>query len=377
MKKLIMCDFGEYHSALSRLANYHYCTCFVKDGYEALWMSNPFNQMIYFKDKSDYYFKKSITGTKRHKLDDNIFGFAPYSFWLYGNYPGFRNASLALKQGKFIYPNIKKTLAKLNFLEAEILWISNPKSGYLAHVVQYRTLVYRIADDYRQFPHYPNVQTIDDFLIDKADIIVLSSSTLANRVRERGKEPLILSNGVESDHFSRPAGQPQEYKGNYRKKIVYVGAITFWFDIGLIRNIAEHIEADIFLIGKPQADVSSLTKYSNIHILGPRKYETLPGYLQHADVALIPFIKNDLTDSVSPIKLYEYCSAGVAVVSTNLEEISRIGAPIRIGADHNSFINGIRHYLDCGYDREILKEYGCRNSWSHRYSEVRKVIAKQ
>ena len=368
MKKVIVCDFIEYNSTTSRLGNYNYCNCFVNDSYEALWISNAFNQLIYFKDKEDYHFKKSISTAKRHRLADHVYGFAPYSLRLYGNYPLSRNPNIIKRFEKFVIPNISKSLKQMDFFHVDVLWISNPKMYWLTNVVQYEKLIYRIADDYSQFSEFPNIATIDRSLIEKADGVVIASSTLEQHVLACKKVPLLLSNGVTFEHFSKSGVScPPEYQNNGRKRVVYVGALKYWFDTDLVRKIAEQTDAEIFLIGKCETDLSALKKYKNIHLLGARNYELLPGYLQYADVALIPFIKNTSTDSVSPIKLYEYCSAGAAVVSTNLTETAKQNAPIWIADSHESFVAGVKHYLSQGYDRSKLIDFGRRNSWAQRY----------
>ncbi len=373
-KKLLICDFAEYNSKLFKLGNYHFCNCFVQDGYEALWMSNAFNHLIYFKDQEDFHFKKSISSAKRHPLADHIYGFAPYSYRLYGNYAFSKNSRLITRMAKTIVPNIWKSLEKMNFLEVDVLWISNPKAYWLTKVVKYKKLIYRIADDYSQFAEFPNIARIDELLIKSADSVIIASSTLEQHVLKCGKKPVLLSNGVEFEHFNKTdVACPVEYQENDRQRIIYIGALRHWFDTELIEKLAHQLDADIYLVGKVETDLSSLEKYANVHILGSRSYEFLPGYLKYADVALIPFIKNCLTDSVSPIKLYEYCSAGVAVVSTNLRETSQQKAPIWIAESHQEFIAGVRHYLTQGFDRSELRAYGMLNSWDSRYELMKKL----
>lgn len=375
MKKVIFADFVEYNSTTSRLGNYHFCNCFVKDGYEALWMSNAFNHLIFLKDKKDYLFKKSISTAERHCLADRVYGFAPFSIRLYGNYPFSRNPNIIERFDKYIIPNIRKSLNNILFADVDVLWISNPKAYWLTNVVNYKKLIYRIADKYSNFIEFPNIAVIDDMLIKKADGVIVSSSTLEQHVIDQGKTPLLLSNGVLFDHFSKNGLDcPVEFKHKAGKRIIYVGALKYWFDIQLVRKLAEQVEADIYLIGKKEIDLSILERYDNVHILGPRSYELLPGYLQYANVALIPFIKNEITDSISPLKLYEYCSAGVAVVSTNLEETARLNAPIAMAENHDAFIEQVKRYLYEGYDRSKLIEYGRNNSWDVRYQHMKKVF---
>lgn len=374
MKKVIFCDHAQYNSPVVKLANYHYCNCFIKEGYEALWLSDSFNHLIYFKDKEDFNFKKSISTPERHQLANHIYGFAPYSLRLYGNYPFCKNPKVLLHFEKYIIPNIRISLKKLDFLDVDVLWISNPKACWMINVVNYKKLIYRIADDYREFSRFPNVAVIEEWIIKKADSVIVSSSTLEKRALEQGKTPLIISNGVEFEHFNnRSVKRPKEYQAKNRRRVVYIGTLNYWFDTELIEKIALQIDADIFLIGKCTIDLSGLLKYKNIHILGPRNYDLLPGYLQYADVALIPFVKSVMTDSISPIKLYEYCSAGIAVVSANLRETAGLKAPIWIAENHEEFIDGIRHYLTQGYDHSALVEYGRLNSWNSRYELIKKM----
>lgn len=371
-KKIMMCDFVEYNSMTSRLGNYHYCNCFVKDGYEALWMSNAFNPLIYFKDKEDYRFKRSISTAERHQLADHIYGFAPYSRRLYGNYPFCKDSKILEQFEKYVRPNILESLHKMDFLKVDVLWISNPKAYWLTKVVNYHKLVYRIADDYSQFAEFPNITSIEELLIQKADCVVIVSSEFEERVVKQGKKPLLLSNGVMFEHFSqRGVVCPVEYQRSDRQKIVYVGALKYWFDTELVRKIAEQVEADVYLIGQSETDLSSLKECRNVHILGPRSYELLPGYMQYADVALIPFLKSSMTDPLRPLKLYEYCSAGVAVVSTHLTEIAKLKAPICVSENHASFISGVQYYLSQGYDRAKLREFASRNSWNDRYEQMK------
>jgi len=55
-------------------------------------------------------------------------------------------------------------------------------------------------------------------------------------------------------------------------------------------------------------------------MLGRRPYSELPRYARRFSVGLCPFKLNELTRNVNPIKLREYLSAGLPVVSTDIPE---------------------------------------------------------
>lgn len=373
-KKVILADFVEYNDQSSRLGNYHYCNCFVEDGYEALWVSNNHNPLIYLKDKEDYRFKRSISGPERHELAPSIYGFSAFSARLYGNYPLSRNPKVVLHNERYIFPNVEKSLRKMSFLEVDTLWLSNPKLFWLTNVVKYKNLVYRIPDDFAHFKEYPDVELIEDQLIQKADQIFITATNLREKVERKGREPVLLSNGVSYEHFAKAdSAKPPELRVE-RKRIIYVGAIKYWLDIVLIERLAKEVDADFYIIGKQELDLSTIKNLNNVHLLGARPYEKIPDYLHHCDVAIIPFIKSSLTDAVSPIKLYEYCSAGIAVVCSDMEEVKKANAPVYIAKDHEDFITGVKGYLDNGYDKEPLIAFGKENSWKHRYHLAQSLL---
>ena len=55
---------------------------------------------------------------------------------------------------------------------------------------------------------------------------------------------------------------------------------------------------------------------AGVVLLGARPSAEVPAYLQHADVLVVPHVVTPFTDSLDPIKFYEYRAAGRPVVST-------------------------------------------------------------
>jgi glycosyltransferase involved in cell wall biosynthesis len=51
-------------------------------------------------------------------------------------------------------------------------------------------------------------------------------------------------------------------------------------------------------------------------MLGGKEHDDVPAYLQHADVLLVPHVVTPFTESLDPIKVYEYQAAGRPVIST-------------------------------------------------------------
>lgn len=377
MKKVIFADFMEFNDPCNKLGNYHYAKCFAKDGYEVLWMSCLYNELLYLKHKEVYKERVKMSLPERHKLDDNIYGFAVKSRRLYGKYPFCRDKNIVLNNEKFISNKVYENLEKIGFLEVDVLWISNPKQFWLTNVIKYKKLIFRIPDDFTEFGVFPDsIVDIESALIDKADLIFVTAENLKFKAENRGKKAFLLPNGCELNHFfNGDSSLPKEYINDDNKKIIYVGAIGEWFDVELIGELADKIDANIYIIGKEQKDLSVLRNKENIKILGARPYADIPKYIKSSDVAIIPFINNDFTDRINPIKLFEYLACGIPVVATNMKEVKRLNSPTFVAKDREDFIKGINSIINKEQNTEKLIEFARNNSWQARYEYIQDVIA--
>jgi hypothetical protein len=72
---------------------------------------------------------------------------------------------------------------------------------------------------------------------------------------------------------------------------------------------------------------SGVTALRNLHVLGRRSYASVPGYLQHARVGLLPLSAHASNVGRSPMKLYEYLAAGLAVAAGHTSELERRRVP--------------------------------------------------
>ena len=82
-----------------------------------------------------------------------------------------------------------------------------------------------------------------------------------------------------------------------------------------------------------------------MHFMGRRRYEDLPGWCKGFDIGLIPFKINPLTEAVNPIKLREYLSAGLPVVSTPMPEVLTYNKWIRTANSADELIDAVEQIL--------------------------------
>jgi glycosyltransferase involved in cell wall biosynthesis len=128
----------------------------------------------------------------------------------------------------------------------------------------------------------------------------------------------------------------------------FFGLIRDWVDIDLLAQVArKRPEWHFVVIGDADSsvDLGRYASLANMHFLGRRPYKDLPAYCRQFSVGLIPFKVNDLTYAVNPIKLREYLSAGLPVVSTPMPEVKLYAHLVEIADSPAGFEQAIEHCL--------------------------------
>jgi glycosyltransferase involved in cell wall biosynthesis len=124
---------------------------------------------------------------------------------------------------------------------------------------------------------------------------------------------------------------------------------------------------------------SEVMSRGNIHWLGIKPHQELPHYLQYFDVAMIPFIVNDITHATSPIKLFEYMAAEKPVVITPMKESMHYPG-VLVGESAAQFAEQLDCALQKYNDRDylnLLRKTAQENTWEHRAEEILSAIDKE
>ncbi len=91
-------------------------------------------------------------------------------------------------------------------------------------------------------------------------------------------------------------------------------------DVALCARVADALEGrgHLVLLGPDALETAERARLEDagVVLLGARPSAEVPAYLMHADVLVVPHVVTPFTDSLDPIKLYEYQAAGRPVVST-------------------------------------------------------------
>jgi glycosyltransferase involved in cell wall biosynthesis len=214
-------------------------------------------------------------------------------------------------------------------------------------------------------------------VIAAADVVVASAPALIETHSVEREDMLMIENGVDPAAFSARRDRPADLPATDGSIIGYHGMIARWFDFAMVAGIADELRSDVILLVGPvdpevAKPLAALTARPNVVHVGSRPSNEIAAYVQAFDVGLVPFVVDDLTRAVSPLKMYEYMAAGVPVVA----------APLPVCVDHpavataatpHAAVDAVRAALAMKSDPaqvEMLTRAALDASWDRRIEPI-------
>lgn len=236
-------------------------------------------------------------------------------------------------------------------LRAPVLWVNDPSGARMLTRTDWPAL-YDVTDDWLAADRTPDehdrLVADEDLLLDRCVEVVVCSPGLATSKGAR-RDVVLVTNGVDLDRYREPRDRPADLPAG--PVALYLGTVhPDRFDLDLLERTAHELagEARVVLVG-PVVDVDRATvdrlDRAGVVMLGSRPFVVVPAYLQHADVLLVPHVVSAFTESLDPIKAYEYLATGRPVVSTPVAGFRDLAAPQVRVVDSDAFPAGVRAAL--------------------------------
>lgn len=217
-------------------------------------------------------------------------------------------------------------------------------------------------------------------LQDPRILVVATSDKLFSEVCMNREGGCILStNGVDLGHWrQKVAHAPTDMEPaiNAGRTVVgYHGALANWIDYELLRKIADSGNYELVLIGYEHDSSlaeSKIVEHPHVHFLGSKSYFVLNQYAVFYDVGILPFKRYALTESVSPVKLFEYMAAEKPVVTTDLRECSKYESCL-VSDSHELFLENLSIASTAKNDEKyqaLLRRDAEQNSWGEKAAAV-------
>ena len=267
-----------------------------------------------------------------------------------------------------------------------LVWVNDASYAAYAVATGWPT-VYDVTDDWLLAGGTPRkearLRADDELLLRHSGAVVVCSPDLA-RTRGSRRPVDLIPNGVDVALFRAPQPRPAELPAG--PVAVYVGTLhDERIDVDLVLDLAAaRPDLQVVLVGPDSLGHESSTRLAaapNVRRLGPQPYERVPGFLQHADVVLVPHQVNPFTESLDPIKAYECVAAGRPTVATPVAGFRDLGAPVVV-RDRDGFVDAVSEALAAAGTRPgagtgaPTAQPAPVASWRERAEAMRAVMAR-
>jgi O-antigen biosynthesis protein len=268
----------------------------------------------------------------------------------------------------------------------DVTWLSAPYFNYLVPLIPSNVLVYDCNDRFEDFFEDEDQRQwtlkCETELLKKADVVLVTAKQLFTKCRAINPNVFVATNGVLSSFFQTDHSVPHDLAAIKPPIVGYMGTIADWLDFDLLHSLAsKNSDLSFVFIGPIRstnttlAAVKALKALKNVFFLEEKPHDELPEYISQFNVGLIPFKVNRLTQSVNPVKLFEYLAVGVPVVSSPLAEVLEFSDIVHI-AENNDFSEKIRIAMDSDTteSREMRKAAVKQYTWENIVARIENII---
>lgn len=372
MRKILIAGSGHWGGA-SFVGEHQIARILARRGWDVGFVSlpiTPFHSRRFAEPEIRDRLRLWSSGRKGQRRD-GIWAYSPLSAIMPKPNPVFRSDFVFRNWWRSSMPGFRSVLRNAGYLDVDLLLIREPRYHFLLDLVAANTSIYRFADlDSAHKLSFPAERRAEHVLLRESDIVVGTSPDLVDYARRNGATRVdLLENGVDCSLYAgEPGPCPEDLAAIPKPRAILVGSMAWWVDMELIHRTAlAHPDVSFVLVGEGNM-LSSLQAESNIHVLGRRPADTIPAYLRHSQIGLLPFrhaTDPGFLDAVNPLKLHEYMAAGIPVVSTSWKEIRRLAPPAFIADSNDEFIAALKVAILHPGDSQVRVDFASKRDWNH------------
>jgi glycosyltransferase involved in cell wall biosynthesis len=208
-----------------------------------------------------------------------------------------------------------------------------------------------------------------------ADLAWAVSAPLVERLRAIRGDVIETSNGVDFAAFTAapPAGGPAGFVGIGRPRAGIIGNLNDRMNWDWLAALARErpalqvvVVGPVYMAGPDtHAGIERLRAYANAHVLGAVEASEIAPVVHAFDVGLIPYRLFDVTESVNPLKAYQYLAAGKPVVASRIPALAKLSDLVSLCDDEAGFVAAVDRALkdDAPAARERRRARAMENSW--------------
>lgn len=261
------------------------------------------------------------------------------------------------------------------FVEAErqedaVHWYTSARAFGIAEGLPARAVVYDCAGD---------AHADDATMLARADLVFTTGEARREALRDRHPDVHAFPSCVDLAHFAQARSwiaEPADQVFIPHPRVGYVGVVDDRLDLELLAAVADRRpDLHLVMLGPVvKIEPTSLPQRPNLHWLGGKPYDALPGYLAGWKVAILPLARTADAELRCPARTPEYLAAGRAVVSTSMRDVQPYAERelVRVADEPEAFASAIdaARTEACATRRARADAFLAEQSWDRTWAEM-------
>lgn len=273
-----------------------------------------------------------------------------------------------------------------------IVWVYSPYAVHLLRLIDPKLVVYHMVDDLSAVPGADReaLREAEAQLLARADCVFCTERSLFDRAQLVTSRARLMPNVADYAHFSKPRASVRDerlerLRAMPRPRLLFSGNLApHKVDLALLDELARLRPQFSFVLVGPEwegADaqrlLGRLRVRPNVLLTGHVRYGDLPAYLHEADTLLIPYVRNQATRAVFPLKFFEYLATGRPVVASPLPSLLPFGEAVHLAEGREQWLAALERALASpGELADQRRRLARRNTWAARLRDMEQAIAE-
>jgi glycosyltransferase involved in cell wall biosynthesis len=216
--------------------------------------------------------------------------------------------------------------------------------------------------------------------------VIIHSAKLLDKKGEFNPHRALVPNGVDYNAYAGSRPEPLDLAKIPHPRIGYTGQLKRQVDWALmVELVATHPEWSFVFVGpvsphpELRAIFDALSRQGNVHFLGAKSAQELAAYPQHFDVCLMPYVIDDYTRYIYPLKLHEYLASGTPTVGSPIPALKEFAGIVALADTPEGWSSAISEALAplarSAAQRAARQEVARRFDWDALVGRIAGIFA--
>ena len=268
-----------------------------------------------------------------------------------------------------------------------VLYVWRPEFVEALDAGSFDLTCYHVDDEYTFSEVDCPVPAGEARLLREVDQVFIHSPALLDKKGGFNPHTAFVPNGVEFTAYATPAPEPKDLAAIPRPRIGYTGIVKRQLDWQLLDALAaRHSSWSFVFVGPrtltaPPDCFQALERRANVYFLGGKDVFQLAEYPQHFDACIMPYLANDYTRYIYPLKLHEYLASGRPVVGTRIRSLEDFEDTVALVSSEDDWSGALARALEPGSntaDQHAKRQSVAReHDWTVLVAHIAKTVAER